>query len=252
MLKVAINGYGRIGRIVHRQLVKQFARPSRSSRHQRVQRRGDAPLSFEVRHAARTLRCRRDRRRGASLGERQTGARREGAGSRQVSLGRRWASMSSWRRPANSAAATRARCTPRKPGAKAVLVTAPPKDDIPMIVRGVNDADLQKAMPIVSAARAPPTASDPSSRCWTNRSAFEGSRVAPRTHIRPRRTFSITIHRQLGKVRLARAAAMSIIPSTTGAVKAVAKSSRTSRARWMAWPCVSPCPMFPPRISQWK
>ena len=106
-------------------------------------------------------------------------------------------------------------------GAKKVLLSAPPKGEMPLFVMGVNDKDYKKAKHhVVSNAS-----------CTTNC-------LAPIVKILDdafgvQKGFMNTIHSYTGDQRLvdaphsdlrrARSAAMSIIPTTTGAAKAVAK-----------------------------
>ncbi|MCB0762851.1 MAG: type I glyceraldehyde-3-phosphate dehydrogenase [Flavobacteriales bacterium] len=105
-------------------------------------------------------------------------------------------------------------------GAKRVILSAPPKGDVPMVVLGVNDDLLSNAPAILSNAS-----------CTTNC-------LAPMIDVLDKkfgveRAYMTTIHAYTADQRLqdaphkdlrrARAAALSIIPTTTGAASAVGK-----------------------------
>lgn len=103
-------------------------------------------------------------------------------------------------------------------GAKQVLISAPAADDIPMLVLGVNDGEIDLSSPILSNAS-----------CTTNN-------IAPmikilNDHWGVEEGYITTIHSMTGDqnlhdanhkdLRRARAASSSIIPTTTGAAKAI-------------------------------
>lgn len=103
-------------------------------------------------------------------------------------------------------------------GAKQVILSAPPKDDIPMVILGVKDSNEDLAHPILSNAS-----------CTTNN-------IAPMIKVLDDRWkvmegYITTIHSMTGDqnlhdaphkdLRRARAASASIIPTTTGAAKAI-------------------------------
>ncbi|MGM9477307.1 type I glyceraldehyde-3-phosphate dehydrogenase [Pedobacter sp. GSP4] len=103
-------------------------------------------------------------------------------------------------------------------GAKQVLISAPAADDIPMVVLGVNDDQIDLTSPILSNAS-----------CTTNN-------IAPMIKILNdnwgvEEGYITTIHSMTGDqnlhdanhkdLRRARAASSSIIPTTTGAAKAI-------------------------------
>ena len=107
-----------------------------------------------------------------------------------------------------------------KPGVKRVIISAPAEDDIPMIVLGVNESILDDYPIIISNAS-----------CTTNC-------LAPMMKVLDEnfgvvKGYMTTIHAYTGDqkiqdaphkdLRRARAAAYSIIPTTTGAAKAVGK-----------------------------
>ena len=108
-----------------------------------------------------------------------------------------------------------------KAGAKQVIISAPAKDrDIPSIVLGVNDADIDLTSEIISNAS-----------CTTNCAAPMVKVLEDAVHVES--IFVSTIHSYTGDQRLhdsphsdlrrARAAANSIIPTSTGAAKALGR-----------------------------
>lgn len=108
-----------------------------------------------------------------------------------------------------------------KAGAKQVVISAPAKDkDIPSIVLGVNDADIDLSAEIISNAS-----------CTTNCAAPMVKVLEDAVHVES--IFVSTVHSYTGDQRLhdsphsdlrrARAAATSIIPTSTGAAKALGR-----------------------------
>lgn len=108
-----------------------------------------------------------------------------------------------------------------KAGAKQVVISAPAKDkDIPSIVLGVNDSDIDLNAEIISNAS-----------CTTNCAAPMVKVLEDAVHVES--IFVSTIHSYTGDQRLhdsphsdlrrARAAATSIIPTSTGAAKALGR-----------------------------
>lgn len=108
-----------------------------------------------------------------------------------------------------------------KAGAKQVVISAPAKDkDIPFVVLGVNDADVDLKAEIISNAS-----------CTTNCAAPMVKVLEDAVHVES--IFVSTVHSYTGDQRLhdsphsdlrrARAAANSIIPTSTGAAKALGR-----------------------------
>lgn len=220
MLRVAINGYGRIGRVVHRQLLVRYPNDVEVVA---INASSDAAmrrylLKYDTLHG-------RFERSVELEGEH---LRIEGKPVRVIR--EKDPAKCPWKEltvdlviEATGKFRTREKAQAHlAAGAKAVLITAPPKDDTAMIIRGVNDALLKDALPIVSAAS-----------CTTNC-------IAPVIHVLDAwkgvqrgmmcTTHSYTSSQNLldnattsSKLRIARAAALNIIPSTTGAAKAVGK-----------------------------
>ncbi len=220
MLRIAINGYGRIGRVVHRQLIERF--------------RGE--VAVVAINATSTAAMRRYLLKYDSLHGRFASSVEvdgddllvEGAPVRVVK--ERDPAHCPWKElqvdlviEATGKFRTKEKAQGHlDAGARAVLVTAPAKDDMTMVVRGVNDAALEGALPIVSAAS-----------CTTNC-------IAPvikvlDEHLGIQRGLMCTTHAYTAsqnlldnasgssKLRIARAAALNIIPSTTGAAKAIGR-----------------------------
>ena len=107
-------------------------------------------------------------------------------------------------------------------GAKAVLITAPPKDDVTMIVRGVNDHLLKKSLPIVSAASCTTNSIAPVVKVLD---AWKGIKkgLMCTTHAYTTSQNLLDNSSDSSKMRIARAAGLNIIPTTTGAAKAIGK-----------------------------
>lgn len=105
-------------------------------------------------------------------------------------------------------------------GAKRVIISAPPKDDTKSIVLGVNDEVLTAADVIISNASCTTNCAAPMLKVLDDNWGIEAAEVS-------------TVHSYTGDQRLhdsphkdlrrARAAALSIIPTTTGAAKALTK-----------------------------
>lgn len=107
-----------------------------------------------------------------------------------------------------------------KAGAKKVIISAPPKGDIKSIVLGVNDKSLSKDDTIISNASCTTNCAAPMVKVLDENWGIEDIYIS-------------TVHSYTGDQRLhdaphkdlrrARAAALSIIPTSTGAAKAITK-----------------------------
>ncbi len=106
-------------------------------------------------------------------------------------------------------------------GAKKVLLTVPPKDDVDaMIVMGVNDETLKAAHKIISNASCTTNCLGPVAKVIHDAFGIErGLMTTVHAYTNDQRTNDM-IHKDL---RRARAAAVNIIPTTTGAARAVGK-----------------------------
>ncbi|MGE0143195.1 MAG: type I glyceraldehyde-3-phosphate dehydrogenase [Planctomycetota bacterium] len=106
-------------------------------------------------------------------------------------------------------------------GAKRVLLTVPPKDDVDaMIVMGVNEHMLKKEHRIISNASCTTNCLAPLAKVLHDAFGIErGLMTTVHAYTNDQRTADM-IHKDL---RRARAAAVNIIPTTTGAARAVGK-----------------------------
>ncbi len=100
-----------------------------------------------------------------------------------------------------------------------VIVTAPPKDDIPIVVIGVNGGSLRAGMTILSAASCTTNCVAPILKVLDEGLGVQRGLVCT-THAYTTSQNLLDNRTESSKIRIARAAALSIIPSTTGAVKA--------------------------------
>lgn len=220
MLRIAINGYGRIGRVVHRQLIDKY---NDSVEVVAINASSDAKM--------RQYLLKYDTLHGRFSGDVQVdGENLRVNGSPVRVVKEKNPEACPWKElkvdiVVEATGKFRSREGAEKhisAGAKSVLITAPPKDDVPMIVRGVNDEKLKCAMPIISAAS-----------CTTNSVAPVVKVIDELVGVKKGlmcTTHSYTTSQNLldnstksSKIRIARAAALNIIPSTTGAAKAVGK-----------------------------
>lgn len=220
MIRIAINGYGRIGRVVHRQLIQRFSKEvevvaiNASSdatmrayllKYDTLHGRFDGIVEVDGEHLnvngtpVRVVKVREPK--DCPWNELNVDLVIEASGkfrSRDKAQGHLDA------------------------GAKAVLVTAPPKDDIPMIVLGINDSELCASLPIVSAASCTTNCIAPVIKVIDELVGIESGLVCT-THAYTSSQNLLDNSSDSSKVRIARAASLNIIPSTTGAVKSCAK-----------------------------
>jgi len=118
--------------------------------------------------------------------------------------------------------ATRAACAKHlEAGAPKVLLTVPPKDEIDrMVVLGVNEGDLTAADKIISNASCTTNCLAPLTKVvHDNFGIVKGLMTTVHAYTNDQRIADM-IHKDL---RRARAAAVNIIPTTTGAARAVGK-----------------------------
>jgi len=110
-----------------------------------------------------------------------------------------------------------------KAGAKKVLISAPPKDDAPLFVMGVNHMDYKKEYDIVSNASCTTNCLAPIVKVINdNWGIAEG--LMTTVHAMTINQMTVDGPAKGGKDwRAGRAASANIIPSTTGAAKAVGK-----------------------------
>lgn len=220
MLTVAINGYGRIGRIIHRQLTDRY---------------GDQVSVLAINASSdaemRKYLLKYDTLHGRFATDVEIDGEHLLVGGKSVRVIRERDPLKCpWKElqvdivvEATGKFRSREKAQAHlDAGAKAVIITAPPKDDVPMIVRGVNDADLKNALPIVSAASCTTNCIAPIIKVIDEKIGIARGLVCT-THAYTSSQNLLDNSTDSSKVRLARAAALSIIPSTTGAVKACTK-----------------------------
>lgn len=220
MLRIAINGYGRIGRVVHRQLIERF---SDTVSVVAINASSDA--------AMRSYLLKYDSLHGRFGGEvRVDGEHLVVNGVPVQVVKEREPAKCPWEKlkvdlVIESSGKFRSRDKAEghlHAGARAVLVTAPPKDDIPMIVIGINDQELKIGLPIVSAASCTTNCIAPVIKVLDEHAGIVSGLVCT-THAYTTSQNLLDNSSDSSKVRIARAAALNIIPSTTGAVKSCAK-----------------------------
>ena len=105
-------------------------------------------------------------------------------------------------------------------GAKKVLITAPGKGEIPTYVMGVNDGDYDPKLDIISNASCTTNCLAPFVKVIDNKFGIvKGTMTTTHSYTGDQRILDAS-HRDM---RRARAAALSIVPTSTGAAKAVAQ-----------------------------
>lgn len=108
-----------------------------------------------------------------------------------------------------------------KAGAKKVILSAPPKsDDVTTVVLGINEEVLNSNQPIVSNASCTTNAAAPLIKVLHDFYHIESAYITTVHSYTSDQTLHDAPHRDL---RRARAGALSIIPTTTGAAKAITK-----------------------------
>lgn len=108
-------------------------------------------------------------------------------------------------------------------GAKRVIVTAPMKDDTPTFVKGVNDDKLTKDMQIVSNASCTTNCIAPPMQVIDDAFGIEHLLVSSVHAFTASQNLLDNKPQEDGELRRSRAATLSMIPTKTGAVKACAK-----------------------------
>lgn len=103
-------------------------------------------------------------------------------------------------------------------GAKQVLISAPGSEDIPMVVLGVNESDIDFASPILSNASCTTNNIAPMIKILNDRWGVEEGYITTIHSMTGDQNLHDSNHKDL---RRARAASASIIPTTTGAAKAI-------------------------------
>ncbi|WP_231490222.1 type I glyceraldehyde-3-phosphate dehydrogenase [Pedobacter sp. Leaf170] len=103
-------------------------------------------------------------------------------------------------------------------GAKQVIISAPAADDIPMVVLGVNDEDIDLTSPILSNASCTTNNIAPMIKILNDNWGVEEGYITTVHSMTGDQNLHDSNHKDL---RRARAASSSIIPTTTGAAKAI-------------------------------
>lgn len=109
-----------------------------------------------------------------------------------------------------------------KAGAKRVLVTAPMKDSTPMFVMGVNDDKLTKDMDIISNASCTTNCIAPVIKIMDEAFGIQNLLVSSVHAFTASQNLLDNKSKEGGELRKSRAATLSMIPTKTGAVKACA------------------------------
>ncbi|MSR86920.1 type I glyceraldehyde-3-phosphate dehydrogenase [Candidatus Peribacteria bacterium] len=221
MLKVAINGYGRIGRNVHRQFVQDYAG--------QVEVVGvNASSSADVR----AYLLRYDSLHGRFGGDVKVNGEHFTVNGKEVRVVKeRDPAKCPWKElgvdivvEATGHFETYEEVSAHlKAGAKKVIVTAPTKDDIPMFVKGVNDHDMTKDMHIISNASCTTNCIAPVIKVIDKAYGIHTLLVGSVHAYTATQNLLDNKPEEEGELRRARAATLSVIPTKTGAVKACTK-----------------------------
>ena len=107
-----------------------------------------------------------------------------------------------------------------KPGVNKVIISAPAEDDIPMVVLGVNEAILDYKPSIISNASCTTNSAAPMIKIINELCDVENAYITTIHSYTTDQRIHDAPHKDL---RRARAAALSIVPTTTGAAKAVTR-----------------------------
>ena len=220
MVRVAINGYGRIGRNVHRQFLERFPETSvvAVNASSNVEMRAYL-LKYDSLHG----------KMNASI-DPLDDSHFSVNGQSVLVVKERDPGKCPWKEERVDIVieSTGNFCTAetagqhRIAGAKKVLVTAPMKDDTPMFVLGVNDHELTKDMPIVSNASCTTNCIAPVIQIIDREYGIEYLLVSS-VHAFTASQNLLDNKGSEKDLRRARAATLSIIPTKTGAMKACAK-----------------------------
>lgn len=221
MINVAINGYGRIGRNVHRQFLEKYKDTVRVVA---VNASSDADMrAYLLKYDSLHGRFPADIH---VTGENEFTV--DGQTVRVVK--EKDPSTCPWKElkvdlviESTGNFNTREKCLGHlKAGAKRVLVTAPMKDDTPTFVIGVNDDGLTKDMDIVSNASCTTNCIAPVIKIMDETFGVQNLLVSSVHAYTASQNLLDNKAKEGGELRKARAATLSMIPTKTGAVKACA------------------------------
>ena len=218
MIKIAINGYGRIGRNVHRQFVEQF---SNDVRVVAVNASSDADmraylLRYDSLHGRFDADVRVEGDHFTVNGQPVRGVKeRDPAKCPWGELGVDIVIEAT----GNFVTAESARGH-LTAGAKKVIVTAPMKDDTPTFVKGVNDQQLTEKLDIISNASCTTNCIAPVIKVIDESFGVERLLVGSVHAFTASQNLLDNKPNEGKSFRRSRAATLSIIPTSTGAVKA--------------------------------
>jgi glyceraldehyde 3-phosphate dehydrogenase len=221
MLRVAINGYGRIGRLVHRQFVQRFS----------------DQVEVVAVNASSDTEMRAYLLKYDSLHHRlQADVKVEGEdfsvnGKLVKVVKERDPGKCPWKdlgvdivvESTGNFDTTEEVQAHLQAGAKRAIITAPTKDDTPMFVKGVNDHELTADMHIISNASCTTNCIAPVIKVIDESFGIEYLLVSSVHAFTASQNLLDNKAKESGELRRARAATLSMIPTKTGAVKACAK-----------------------------
>jgi glyceraldehyde 3-phosphate dehydrogenase len=221
MLRVAINGYGRIGRNVHRQFVEQYG--------DEVEVVGvNASSSADLR----AYLLKYDSLHGRFPADIQTGGEHFSVNGKQVRVVKeREPAKCPWKElhvdvvvEATGHFETHEEAKGHlTAGACKVIVTAPMKDDTPTFVKGVNDHELTAQNDVISNASCTTNCIAPVIKVVDEAFGIQYLLVSSVHAFTASQNLLDNKPQEQGELRRARAATLSVIPTKTGAVKACGK-----------------------------
>jgi glyceraldehyde 3-phosphate dehydrogenase len=220
MLRVAINGYGRIGRLVHRQFLQRFPKDvevvaiNASSdaqmrayllKYDSLHRRFDGDIAVQgddMTVNGKLVKVVKERDPGkCPWKDLKVDIVVESTGNFE----------------------SKEKAAPHiTAGAKRIIVTAPMKDDTPTFVKGVNDDKLTKDMTIISNASCTTNCIAPVIKIIDDTYGVDHLLVSSVHAFTATQNLLDNKSKEGGELRRARAATLSMIPTKTGAVKACA------------------------------
>ena len=221
MLRVAINGYGRIGRNVHRQFVDAYG--------DQVEVVG---VNASSKADVRAYLLRYDSLHGRFDADVRVNGDHFTVNGREVRVVReRDPAKCPWKElkvdivvEATGHFETHGEVSAHlQAGAKKVIVTAPMKDDTLMIVKGVNDDQITKEHHIISNASCTTNCIAPVIKVMEESFGIQYLLVGSVHAFTATQNLLDNKPQEEGELRRARAATLSVIPTKTGAVKACAK-----------------------------
>ncbi len=220
MLRIAINGYGRIGRNIHRQFLEQYADQVEVVG---INASSDADmraylLQYDSLHGKLNASVKVEGENILVNGKQVRVVKEKNPANcpwKELSVDIVIESTGSFDLKSETEAHLQA-------GAKRVLVTAPMKDDTPTFVMGVNDHLLTKDMTIISNASCTTNCIAPIIKLIDEGYGINTLLVGSVHAYTASQNLLDNKAKEGGELRRARAATLSVIPTKTGAVKACA------------------------------